>query len=331
MGVNTQMANLAFFGTPEFALESLRALHQFCTEHRHQICLVVTQPDQKQGRGQHFEAPPVKKYAEKFGFRIAQPISLKKSTIFGEEFFSLYRSLNIDLGIVVAYGKIIPERILKTPKFGMVNVHASLLPKYRGAAPIQRSIIEGEKKTGISLMDMVLGLDEGDVLAQEETIILSYDTAKTLSFRLAKLGADLLCNNLEKILNNNITKIPQENFSEKVSYAAMLSKKEGKINFSENGENINNKIMGFNPWPTSYCFINNLRVKFYDSFFIKKNYKTRELIPGRIAVIKPYFGIECIDGIIYVRNLQWEGKKLLPASQSALAHNLKVGDVISFS
>src|SRR5580700_1184501 len=190
------MARIAFFGTPEFSLESLRLTERFCRENGHSLELVVTQPDRKQGRGQKLQAPPVKNLGLELGLNIIQPETLRKNTEDGEHFFMQFTKAGIDLAIVVAYGKLIPQRILSAVPCGFVNIHGSLLPRWRGAAPIPRAIEYGDKKTGVCLMEMVALLDQGDVLASKETPIVSSDNAFTLFRRLSYLGAHLLYENL---------------------------------------------------------------------------------------------------------------------------------------
>lgn len=321
------MATLAFFGTPDFAVPSLKALVRFCKNNQHELVLVVTRPDQKQNRGQKLKAPVIKEEAKLMGLNIEQPISLKKGSIDGDNFFSIFSGLNIDLAVVVAYGKIITSRLLQIPKIGFINVHASLLPKYRGAAPIQRSIINGETITGVSLMELVLALDEGDVYAKEKTLIMPFDTSDSLSFRLSHLGAHLLENNLKAILDRKLKKTPQD--KEKATYADMLKKEEGLINFNDFGKSIEKKVKGLFPWPNAYGFINGIRIKYFDCFFIKTSKNFRKLFFGRVALLNPYLGVECLDGIVYFKFLQWEGGKILKSNSALQSAKLKIGDFIN--
>jgi methionyl-tRNA formyltransferase len=320
------MARFAFFGTPEFALPSLMALHRFCVEHGHDLAMVVSQPDRPSGRGQKEHAPPVKERALSLGIPVFQPETLKKSQEAGESFFQSFVAAQIDVTIVVAYGKLIPERILHSVNKRFVNIHASLLPRFRGAAPIQRAIACGDKESGVCLMEMTKGLDEGDVYALKKTVILASDTAFTLSRRLANLGAYLLSENLANLLADKIYKIPQS--SEEIIYAPMLDKSEGHLDFKKSGSVIAHEIRAFDPWPTAFAFIRQKRVKFFDSFFIPStNLKNHEI--GTIIALEPFLGIKTHDGVLYVQRLQVEGKKVLAIKDALLGFPLEIGDKIT--
>jgi methionyl-tRNA formyltransferase len=321
------MARLAFFGTPRFALPSLKSVHRFCCDFGHTLVLVVTQVDKAQGRGQRLLPPPVKELARALGVEIAQPLTLKKNTEDGDAFYERFLALNIDMAIVVAYGKIISDRLLKVPRFGFLNVHGSLLPRFRGAAPIQRAIEAGDRKTGVCLMDIVKGLDEGDIYASSTTPILASDTSDTLFRRLSHLGAALLSEHLAAILAGEIHKKPQAD--EGVIYAPMLSKDEGGLNFLIDGNILSHKVRAFDPWPTAYGFIRGKRIKFFDSFFIKNFSVHKHILPGTVVAIGEFLGVKTVDGIIYFSTLQVEGKKILPVKEVVLGFSISVGDQIS--
>lgn len=320
------MARLAFFGTPDFSLPSLLSTHRFCEKRGHELSLVVTQSDKPSGRGKKVQAPPVKQLALDLGLKVLQPLTLKKGTDEGDQFFLEFSQLNIDLAIVVAYGKLIPLRLLNLPKRGFVNIHGSILPRFRGAAPIQRAIEAGDQKTGVCLMDMVQKLDEGDVYACKTTPILSIDTSESVFFRLSHLGATLLYDNLEQLISGNLKKVPQS--SEGLVYAHMVAKEEGELDFSQSARSISNKVRAFDPWPGAFGFIRGKRIKFFDSFFIEDVHHEKEQ-PGTVVVVGKFLGIKAKDGVVYFKNLQVEGKKLLPVKEAILGFPISCGDRIN--
>lgn len=320
------MARLAFFGTPEFSLPTLRAIERFASKFGHSLALVVTQPDARQGRGKMLDAPPVKKLALELGVPVLQPESLRKNNPIGEQFYRDFVAARIDLALVVAYGKIIPQRILSAAQIGFVNIHASLLPRFRGAAPVQRALEAGDEKTGVCLMDMVLKLDEGDVFACRTTPIIPSDTSTTLFRRLSFLGADLLYENLDKLIHKQLSKQPQSEHG--IVYASMLNKDEGAFRPHTLGQTIANRARAFDPWPTLYGFINQRRVMFFDSFFIATATHA-DKIPGTIVVANNFLGVRALDGLVYFQSLQIEGKKRMPVKEALKSLPIKIGDQIS--
>lgn len=321
------MARLAFFGTPDFSLPALRATHRFCASLGHELSLVVTQGDKPQGRGKKTLPPPVKTLALELGIRVLQPSTLKKGTLDGDEFFLEFKNANIDLAIVVAYGKLIPERLLALPARGFINIHGSLLPKFRGAAPIQRAIESGDKETGVCLMDMVKKLDEGDVYRTLKTPILPFDTAESVFLRLSHLGATLLFSSLDDLLHARLKKTPQSEVG--LVYAHMLNKDEGKLDFSRSAQEISNKVRAFDPWPGSFAFIRNKRIKFFDSFFIEDQFLKKDAMPGTVVVVGKFLGVKALDGVVYFRNIQVEGKKLLPIKEAVLGFPIAINEQIN--
>lgn len=290
------------------------------------MVLVVTQCDQPQGRGQQIFPSPIKELALSLGLKILQPASLKKGTADGDEFFQEFSKLNIDLAIVVAYGKIITERLLRASRKGFLNVHASLLPRFRGAAPIQRAIEMGDHETGVCLMDMVKGLDEGDVFSCKKTPILATDTSFTLFRRLSHLGASLLLEHLSDILAGRLKKAPQAHRG--FTYARMLDKAEGLLDFKEPGKTLCLKVRAFDPWPACYGFVGKKRIKFFGSFFIYAPHVHKDVLPGTIVTIGEFLGVKTLDGILYFLNMQVEGKKVLPVKQALLGFLITKGDRI---
>lgn len=242
---------IIFFGTPEFAVPPLQTLFKS----GHEVLAVVTQPDRPGGRGQRMKACPVKEEAQKTGVRVLQPQKAR-----APEFIDELKQLNPELIVVAAYGQILPPEIIHLPHSGCVNIHASLLPAYRGASPISRAIINGEKKTGVTTMLMDEGLDTGPVLLKEETEISADDTTGSLSARLSKIGTDLLMSTIKGLESGEVKPVPQ---SGAVSYAPLLKKNDGFIQWSRSAEELCCFVNGMNPWPGAYGFLENERVKIF--------------------------------------------------------------------
>ena len=243
---------LVFMGTPDFAVPCLEAL----IDAGHEIVGVFTQPDKPVGRKQILTPPPVKQTAIENGLTVYQPNSVRT-----DEAISLMRDLAPDCVIVVAYGKIIPAEMLKIAPLGFVNVHGSLLPKYRGAAPIQWAVIDGEEVTGITTMQMDEGLDTGDMLEQVSTEIGENETAGELFDRLSVMGAELIVSTLKKLEDGSITPVKQDDSQS--NYAKIISKEMAKIDFTKSADEIFNLIRGFNPWPVAYTIIDSKRLKVF--------------------------------------------------------------------
>lgn len=317
------MARLAFFGTPEFSLPALRAVHHFCCKQKHEFMFVVSQQDKPKGRGKKLLFTPVKQQAQELGIKVLQPSTLKKSSEEGESFYQAFKEAQIDLAIVVAYGKLIPQRLLSLPAKGFVNVHASLLPRFRGAAPAQRAIEAGDRITGVCLMDVVKELDQGDIFAKESTPILPFDTGGSLLFRLSYLGAHLLGCSFESLLHGKMHRQQQED--SKATYAPMIKKEEGAIDWCLKGRQIKQKVSAFDPWPGAYAFLRGKRIKFFDPFFIATS-KKMGFSPGQVVVAGDALGIKTTDGIIYFLRAQLEGKKILPIKELLLGFPIRPQD-----
>lgn len=234
-----------FMGTPDFAVPTLRAIH----EAGHELLAVVTQPDKPKGRGNQVQFPPVKDVALEYGVPVYQPKRVRE-----EEFIEVLRGLQPDVIVVVAFGQILPKAVLDIPKYGCINVHASLLPKLRGAAPIQWSIIDGEEKTGVTTMFMDVGLDTGDMLLKEETVISPEETGGSLHDRLSELGGPLLIRTLSELEAGTLVRIPQKD--EESNYAKMLDKALGNLDFTRPAVELERLIRGLNPWPSAYTHFN---------------------------------------------------------------------------
>ncbi|MBQ7129298.1 MAG: methionyl-tRNA formyltransferase, partial [Clostridia bacterium] len=252
--------NIVFMGTPDFAGESLKALYN----EKYNISAVFTKPDMPVGRKHIMTPPEVKVIANELIIPVFQPSTLKDG-----EALKILKELNPDLIVVVAYGKILPKEILDLPKYGCINVHASLLPKYRGASPIQWAIVSGEKVTGVSTMYLNEGMDTGDILLTAKTEIYDNETAETLWDRLAKLGAELLLKTVKGLEENSITPIKQD--EKKATYAPIIKKSDGLIDWSKSAFEINCKIRGLHNWPVAFTKLNGKILKVFSAEIVNKN------------------------------------------------------------
>ncbi|GAQ95398.1 methionyl-tRNA formyltransferase [Thermodesulfovibrio aggregans] len=301
-------AGIIFFGTPEFAVPSLKAL----IERDEKILLVITQPDKPKGRGKNIQPSEVKKIALEYGLSLAQPEKIRD-----ENFIEMLKRLNPEFAVVVAYGKILPKEILEIPKYGCINLHASLLPKYRGAAPIQWALINGEKTTGVTTMLIDEGLDTGPVLLQKEVQIEDEDNAQTLSERLSRVGAELIVETIEKMRKGEIEPKPQKG---EPSYAPPLKKEDGKINWSSSARQIFNLIRGTYPWPCAYSFLKNERVK-----IIKAEVIEGVATPGMIVKAKNELVVGTGSGLLRILLIQPEGKKVMTAKEFLSGRKINEG------
>ena len=295
---------IIYMGTPDFAKESLEAIYNA----GHEILAVVTNPDKPKGRGMKMMESPVKRYAVEKGLKIYQPEKVKNNTQFIEEM----KELKPDVICVVAYGKILPKEILEIPSKGCINVHGSLLPKYRGAAPIQWAIINGEKTTGVTTMYMDIGMDTGDMILKKETAIGENETTGELWERLAKIGAELLVETLQKIEDGTAPRIPQ---GEQFTMAPMLNKEMSKIDWeNKSAEQIKNLVRGLNPIMGTYSYINEKKVKFWKVETAKElpNNKNIENCENGTVIYsnsKDGLYIKAKDGIIKVIEIQGDNAK----------------------
>lgn len=305
------MARAAFFGSPEFAIPCLEALHEVA-----EVVCVFTQPDRPSGRGMKLRPPPVKARALQLGLRVEQPTQIRSP-----EFIDFFRSLELDIAIVVAYGRILPPEILEAPRHGCVNVHASLLPKYRGAAPIQWAIANGETETGVALMQMDEGLDTGPVFAQRTIAIGDEHTAGTLAVELAHLGASLLRDELPAILRGDLQPEPQR--EEEQSYARLLRKSDAILDFRLSARAIFNHARGMTPWPGAEAELDGERLRFhrYEPLAGAHNEE-----PGTIVrATKDGLDIATGDGIFRVHELQVSGRRPVSAAEFIAASPNLVG------
>lgn len=301
-------------GTPEFAVPTLQAL----IDH-HEVIGVVTQPDKQRGRGKKVQFPPVKEKAVEYNIPVYQPVRAKE-----EAFIETLRQLNPDVIVVVAYGQILPESILNIPKYGCINVHGSLLPKYRGAAPIQWAVLDGEEKTGITTMFMEKGLDTGDMLDKVEVVLDPKETAGTLHDKLMEAGSDLLLETLKKLEAGTAVRTKQDD--SKSCYAKMLSKEMGKIDFTKSANEIERLIRGMNPWPSAYTSMSGKTMKIWDADVVE--YQGNEK-PGTIVdVTKDSILVATGENALALKEIQLAGKKRMQVQAFLLGRSVEKGIVL---
>ncbi|MCR5481472.1 MAG: methionyl-tRNA formyltransferase [Clostridia bacterium] len=304
-----------YMGTPDFAVEGLQALY----DSGHEIGMVITQPDKARDRGKKFQPTPVKERALSLGLEVLQPEKIKGNT----ELFRKLRAYEPDLIVVAAYGKILPKELLEIPKKGCINIHASLLPRFRGAAPIQRSIIEGDEYTGITLMYIEEGLDTGDMIAKVQTPIASKDAGE-LHDELAVLGAELLKENLPAIEAGTVSRQKQDD--SKATYAPMLFKKDGLLDFTKSPEELERLIRGTAPWPGAYTNYNGETLKIWKAAPLDDKC---EAAPGEIVAVSPEgIDISCGGKILRAEVIQLPGKRKMAVSDYLRGNAVEKGTVL---
>jgi len=303
---------VVFFGTPEFAVPSLRAL----LAGPDTVVGVVCQPDKPAGRGQQVQVPPVKRVAEQHGVPVAQPAKVKT-----EELPALLRAWAPDLGVVAAYGRILPSAVLDLPRLGCINVHASLLPAYRGAAPIQWAVLRGERTTGVTIMRMNERMDEGDILWQRATPIAADETYGALQERLALLGATALMEALAALHAGTLRAAVQD--AEAATYAPMIRKSDGSIDWSLPAEAIANRVRAFNPWPSAFTTHRGRLLKIHRARVLAE---TGAGPAGTVLALGDSIQVAAGAGVLGIEELQLEGKRALPAREFSRGGGLAVGD-----
>ena len=286
---------IVFMGTPDFACNVLKSL----IDNEYNVSLVVSQTDKYVGRKHILTNTPVKQLAIDNNIEVFQPEKIRSD-------YQKIVDINPDLIITCAYGQIIPEELINLPKYGCINVHASLLPKYRGGAPIHWAKINGEKKTGVTIMYMDKNMDSGDIISQEELVINNEDTTESLFNKLSILGANLLIETLPSILENNNNRIKQDETL--VSYAYNIKREDERINFDDYGVNIINKIRGLYSWPLANMEIDGIEYKILNAKFEEKKINSVSTI---VEIDKNKFGISCKDGVIYITDIKPFGKKAM--------------------
>ena len=307
---------IIFMGTPDFAVGTLEAL----IEAGHEVVLAVTQPDKPKGRGKEMQYTPVKECALKHDIPVFQPRRVRE-----EECIEELRKYNADIMVVVAFGQILPKEILEMCTYGCVNVHASLLPKYRGSAPIQWAIIDGEEVTGVTTMQMDEGLDTGDMLLKTEVTIEPKETGGSLFDKLADAGAKLCVETLEALQNKTVTPIPQGETT--TAYAKMLDKQLGNIDWNKTAVQIERLIRGLTPWPSAYTNWNEKVMKIWDAEVSDIDAETEDAKPGTIVKVeKDAFYVQTGEGLLKVCELQIPGKKRMDAGAFLRGYQVKVGE-----
>ena len=301
---------ILFMGTPEFAVASLRRL----VEDGHEVCGVITQPDKPKNRGHKLAFSPVKEYAISKDLAVYQPVSMR-----GEEALSLVKELAPELTVVAAYGKILPEEILQVPSLGSINVHSSLLPAYRGAAPINWAILNGDKRTGVSIMYMAKELDAGDVILQKELDIGPQEDAQALTARLAELGAEALAEAVCALACGKAQRIPQGcNFT----YASMLSRELSPMDWSRSAAELHCQVRGLIPWPCAMAEVAGQKFKVYQTVIGRETDATAGTV---LSAGKQGIEVACGDGkSLYLTEIQAEGGKRMAAAAYLLGHPISI-------
>ena len=311
---------IVFMGTPDFAAEALQAI----VDKGHDVRLVVTQPDKVRGRGGMVSASPVKECALKNNIEVFQPVKIKD-----RENVDRLKSIDADVYVVAAFGQILSEEILNIPPFGCINIHASLLPKYRGAAPIQWCILNGETKTGVTIMQMDKGVDTGDILYTRTMDIDSKETGEGLFDKLSALGAEAICEALPLLEQGKLKALPQD--ESEATHVGML-KKMGEIDWTKSACEIERLIRGLNSWPSAYTYINGKSLKIWDSDVIKDNVDNSMSVQKGteagtiIDKDKKSIYVACGEDILKINSLQLEGKKRMDTASFLLGYNVEIGE-----
>lgn len=311
-----------FMGTPEIAA----VIFSCVLKSEHEIIAVVTQPDKPKGRGHEMTFPPVKETALEAGIPVLQPQKVRDA-----EFLEQMRQLHPDIILVAAYGKILPKELLDLPRFGCINVHTSLLPKYRGASPIQWAVINGEEKTGVTIMHMAEGMDTGDIILTKEVTLDKEETAGSLHDKLAGISGPLLLEAVGLLATGRAPRIRQD--EEAATYVKMLDKSMGNLDFTKPALTLERLIRGLNPWPSAFTGLGNKMLKLWKAEVIAETDLTKEqkkANPGTVvSVERDGFGIRTGDGVLFVKELQLEGKKKMSAEEFLRGFPLEEGILLS--
>ena len=308
---------IVYMGTPDFAVLPLRAMK----EAGYEVAAVVTQPDKPKGRGKTMLPTPVKEEAVALGIPVHQPIKVREP-----EFLETLKEIGPDLIVVAAFGQIIPKTILTLPRFGCINIHASLLPKYRGAAPIQQAVIDGEKESGVTIQKMGEGLDTGDMISKEVVVFSPEETGGSLFDKLSKAGADLLVKTLPSIFDGTAVyeKQPEES---PTPYAAMITKQMGLLDFTKSAEVLERLVRGLNPWPSAYTFLNGKTLKVWKSSVGEEK---GNALPGTVVKTDRHgIYVACCDKTLILEEVQLEGKKRMDADAFLRGYPVEAGTKFS--
>ncbi|MCC7008913.1 MAG: methionyl-tRNA formyltransferase [Acidobacteria bacterium] len=305
---------VAFFGTPAFALTTLERI----AASAHPIVLVVTQPDRPRGRGQRVLPSPVKTFAAARGVPVLQPERLRD-----EPFLLAFDAATADIGVVAAYGRILPPVLLARPRLGMINVHASLLPRWRGAAPVHRAILAGDRETGVTIMRVAAALDAGPMLAQERVTIGQDETSAALEGRLADAGARLLVQTLDRLAEGPVAETPQP--EDGITYASRLERQESRIDWGQPARQVHDRIRGLQPWPMATVMLHGRRLRIVGSSIGHED--PSDASPGTVVKVTPdAFEVAAAAGTVRVTTVQPEGKTPMSVRQFLLGHTLSAGD-----
>lgn len=308
---------IVYMGTPDFAVLPLRAMK----EAGYEVAAVVTQPDKPKGRGKTMLPTPVKEEAVSLGIPVHQPAKVRDP-----EFQETLKGIAPDLIVVAAFGQIIPKTILTLPRFGCINIHASLLPKYRGAAPIQQAVIDGEKESGVTIQKMGEGLDTGDMISKEVVVLSKEETGGSLFDKLSKAGADLLVKTLPSIFDGTAVyeKQPEES---PTPYAAMITKQMGLLDFTKSAEVLERLVRGLNPWPSAYTFLNGKTLKVWKSSVGEEK---GSALPGTVVKTdRRGIHVACCDKTLILKEIQLEGKKRMDADAFLRGYPVEAGTKFS--
>lgn len=308
---------IVYMGTPDFAVEPLRAL----VEAGYEVAAVVTQPDKPKGRSKALVPTPVKEEAQKHGLSVYQPEKVRDPG-----FVEVLEKICPDIIVVAAFGQIIPGKILDLPKFGCINIHASLLPKYRGAAPIQQAVIDGEKESGVTIMRMGTGLDTGDMIAKVTVPISAEETGGSLFDKLAHAGAELLIETLPSIENGTASyeKQPEES---PTPYAAMITKQMGRMDFHKSAQELERLVRGLNPWPSAYTYLNGKVLKVWKSAVSGES--TQAIAGTVLKADKTGIHVACAGSVLIFEEVQLEGKKRMRTEDFLRGYHLEEGTLLT--
>lgn len=311
------MIRIVYMGTPDFAVEPLEAI----IKAGYEVAAVVTQPDKQKGRGKEVKMTPVKECALRHGIPVFQPVKIKEPEAVAE-----LEKYQADLFVVAAFGQLLSEEILNMPEYGCINIHASLLPAYRGAAPIQWAVLNGEKESGVTIMQMDKGLDTGDMLLKRSVELSPKETGDSLHDKLMRLGAELIVEALPKLEKGEL--VPEKQKDELSSYAKKLTKAMGQIDWSKDAVSLERWIRGLNSWPSAYTFFGGKTLKIWEAQVAEEN-GAQKAEPGQVvSVSKEGFTVACGQGALQILSLQLEGKKRVLTREFLLGYQVEPGMIL---
>lgn len=310
---------IVFMGTPDFAVGALKAI----VEAGHEVTLAVTQPDKPKGRGKEMQAPPVKEYALEKGIPVFQPIRIKTPDAVEE-----LKKYEADVYVVAAFGQILSKEILEMPRFGCLNIHASLLPKYRGAAPIAWAILNGDKETGVTIQQMGEGIDTGDMLLKKKIAIAEDETTDSLFDKLMELGGQAIVEVLPLLGTDKITPVKQN--PEEATHVGKMDKNFGEIRWQESAAIIERKVRGLNSWPSAYTFFRGKRLKVWEAKVMDVDFVPEDSMPvGSVCKVeKEAIYVQTGEGILKLTSVQLEGKKRMNVKEFLLGYQVKPGEML---